>query len=83
MSDRELWWVDPERRLQAVLFRASGDDVEVAAPRTLLGGRALPEGYEVFAYVPSRDRFLVAKPLPPPPPASLVVVSDWKAGLRK
>ncbi|HEX6851296.1 MAG TPA: protein kinase [Candidatus Polarisedimenticolaceae bacterium] len=83
LSPREIWWVDPERRLQTVTFRVVGDDVDVETPGALLGGRVLPEGYQLLAYVPARDRFLVATPLPAPPPPTLVVVSDWKSGLAR
>ncbi len=83
LSARELWWIDPERRLQSVAFRIAGDDVVVDAPKPLAGGRALPDGFVPLAYVPSKDRFLAAATLPDPAPPALVVESDWKSALPR
>ena len=65
----------------AVTITPHGSEVEIGAPRPILGGRILPDTLQILAYVRARDRFLAAREADPPRSPKLVVVSDWKAAL--
>jgi len=79
LGERELYWVDSERKEWAASFELRDGRLQLATPRPLFGDRHLAEGTEILDYSRARKQFLVGETVEDPATNRLVVVTDWRA----
>jgi eukaryotic-like serine/threonine-protein kinase len=77
---RELFYVSPDSKLMAVSLKLGADSVQPSAPRELFPLPANEIGGSPYDATPDGQRFLVSAT---PPPASLTVIVNWPALLKK
>jgi len=80
---RKIYYLSADRKLMAV---AVGPGPSFGVPKALFQTR-VAEGVTAYRshYVPTRDgqRFLITTQTSDPPQASITVVLNWQAGLKK
>jgi hypothetical protein len=76
----ELLYTDPARLVYALSFREDATGLKLAPQKPAFGGKVLPGP---SAFVPARDWFLVAVPVPGQKTEdSLVLVTNWQSDLE-
>ena len=87
---KELFYLDPTRKLMAVEVRAEGNQFSPGVPKTLFesrasggGGSGLGVTYALYAAARSGDRFVVVTGGQTSDVSPLTVVLDWTSLLKK
>ena len=82
ISSTELAYLAADRKMYTVQLQLSEEGVEVGAPRAEWGGKV--PAFVAAAFVPPLNRFLAVIPVgAEPAQAPLVVMTNWRAELKK
>ncbi len=79
LADNELAWIDTSRRAWSATITVKDGDVDIGAPKPLLGGNPLEVRTQIVAIDAPRERFLMVIEDEPEEEPGLVFVSDWRA----
>jgi len=82
---KELFYLGlPARQLMAVAIRAAASRLEADSPRLLFDPSWGGGGRAIYDVTPDGQRFImVTRPDPPAPPATVTVVLNWSAALKR
>ena len=81
LGDNELAWIDATRHAWSATITIKDGELDIGAPKPLLGGNPLEERTQIVAIDAPRERFLMVIEDEPEEEPGLIFVSDWRAQL--